>query len=65
MTSRRLEAGSRLVIVLRISKRPDREINYGTGQRRERGVDRGRQGAARVRWFNDSYIEVPIQPVAR
>ena len=31
MTSRQLEQGSRLVMVLRVSKRPDREINYGTG----------------------------------
>ena len=31
MTSRQLQAGSRLVMVLGINKRPDREINYGTG----------------------------------
>ena len=31
LTSRRLQAGSRLVMVLGINKRPDREINYGTG----------------------------------
>ena len=31
IVSRRLQAGSRLVMVLGINKRPDREINYGTG----------------------------------
>ena len=31
LTSRRLQAGSRLVMVLGINKRPDHEINYGTG----------------------------------
>ncbi len=65
MTSRQLEKGSRLVMVLRISKRPDREINYGTGgDVSEESVADGKV-PLRVRWFNDSYIEVPIQPVAR
>src|SRR6266404_2744746 len=31
MTSRQLQQGSRLVMVLGVNKRPDREINYGTG----------------------------------
>jgi len=65
MISRQLEQGSRLVMVLRISKRPDREINYGTG-----GDVSGESMAdaavpLKVRWFNDSYIEVPVQPIPR
>jgi uncharacterized protein len=65
MTSRQLEKGSRLVMVLRVSKRPDREINYGTGRdvSEESMADGG--GALKVRWFNDSYIEVPGQAVSR
>jgi putative CocE/NonD family hydrolase len=59
ITSRRLEAGSRLVIVLRVSKRPDREINYGTGNDvSEESIDDGRT-PIKVRWYNDSYIEIP------
>jgi uncharacterized protein len=61
MTSRRLEAGSRLVIVLRVSKRPDREINYGTGNDvSEESIDDGKT-PIEVRWYNDSYIEIPVR----
>lgn len=60
MTSRRLEAGSRLVIVLRIAKRPDREINYGTGNDvSEESIDDGKT-PIKVRWYNDSYVEIPV-----
>jgi hypothetical protein len=60
MTSRRLEAGSRLVIVLRISKRPDRELNYGTGNDvSEESIDDGKT-PIKVRWYNDSYVEIPV-----
>jgi hypothetical protein len=64
MTSRRLEAGTRLVIVLRVSKRPDREINYGTGNDvSEESLDDGRT-PIKVRWYNDSYIEIPVRTTA-
>jgi putative CocE/NonD family hydrolase len=63
MTSRRLEAGSRLVIVLRVSKRPDREINYGTGNDvSEESIEDGKT-PIKVRWYNDSYIEIPTAKV--
>jgi putative CocE/NonD family hydrolase len=65
MTSRQLEQGSRLVMVLRISKRPDREINYGTGGDVSDESMADGKVPLKVRWFNDSYIEVPVQPVAR
>ena len=67
ITGRRLEAGSRLVIVLRISKRPDREINYGTGNDvSEESIEDGKT-PLRVRWYNDSYVEIPVwtETVAR
>lgn len=32
VTAVRVESGARLVLVLRVSKRPDREINYGSGR---------------------------------
>jgi putative CocE/NonD family hydrolase len=60
MTSRRLEAGSRLVIVLRISKRPDREINYGTGKDvSEESIADGKV-PIKVRWYSDSFVEIPV-----
>jgi len=61
MTSRRLQPGSRLVMVLGINKRPDREINYGTGNDvSEESMDDGRV-PLKVRWYGDSYIDIPIR----
>ncbi len=60
LTSRLLQPGSRLVMILGISKRPDREINYGTGDDvSEESIADGAP-PIKVRWFSDSYIEVPV-----
>jgi putative CocE/NonD family hydrolase len=61
LTSRLLRQGSRLVLVIGISKRPDREINYGAGNDvSEESVADGRI-PLKIRWYNDSYIEIPIR----
>jgi uncharacterized protein len=61
MTSRRLQQGSRLVMVLGVNKRPDREINYGTGSDvSEESIADGKI-PVKIRWYNDSYIEIPIR----
>jgi hypothetical protein len=61
MTSRQLQAGSRLVMILGISKRPDREINYGTGNDvSEETISEGRV-PLKLQWHNDSYIEIPVR----
>ena len=60
MTSRRLQAGSRLVVILGIGKRPDRELNYGTGE--DVSVESIDDAGApiKIRWYGDSYVEVPV-----
>jgi len=61
MTSRQLQQGSRLVMVLGINKRPDREINYGTGgDVSEESIEDGKI-PVKIRWHNDSYIEIPVR----
>jgi uncharacterized protein len=61
MTSRQLQAGSRLVMVLGINKRPDREINYGTGgDVSEESIADGKS-PLKVRWYSDSYIDIPVR----
>jgi putative CocE/NonD family hydrolase len=61
MTSRKLQAGSRVVIVLGISKRPDRQINYGTGDDvSEESIDDARV-PLRIHWYGDSYIDIPVR----
>jgi uncharacterized protein len=61
-TARRLQAGSRLVVVLGVVKRPDREINYGTGN--DVSEESLADGAIplKVDWYNDSYIDLPLGP---
>ncbi len=61
LTSRLLQKGSRLVFVIGISKRPDREINYGSGNDvSEESIADGRV-PLKIRWYNDSYIEIPVR----
>jgi uncharacterized protein len=61
LTSRLLQAGSRIVLVLSIGKRPDREINYGTGgDVSEESIADGRI-PIKIRWYNDSYIDIPVR----
>jgi uncharacterized protein len=61
MTSRQLQAGSRIAMVLSISKRPDREINYGTGgDVSEESIADGKI-PIKIRWYSDSYIDIPIR----
>jgi len=59
VTARRLAAGSRLVLVVAINKRADRQINFGSGQdvNSESIVDA--QGEPmRLRWHERSYVEI-------
>lgn len=61
LTSRQLSAGSRLVLVLGINKRPDREINYGTGNDVSEETIADGKIPLKIRWYGDSYIDIPIQ----
>ena len=63
LTSRKLQAGSRLVLVLGVNKRPDQEINYGTGDDVSEVSlgDDDTKVPVRIRWWGDSYFEVPVR----
>jgi uncharacterized protein len=61
IVSRRLQAGSRLVMVLGINKRPDREINYGTGNDVSEESIADAKTPLKIRWHSDSYIEIPVR----
>jgi len=61
LTSRRLQAGSRLVMVLGVNKRPEQEINLGTGRNvREEYVEYAGPPLD-IRWYGSSYIELPVR----
>jgi putative CocE/NonD family hydrolase len=61
LMGRRVQAGSRVVLVLGINKRPDQQINYGTGGDVSTETIEDARVPLRIRWYNTSYIEVPIQ----
>jgi hypothetical protein len=61
MTSRLLQPGSRLVMVLGINKRPDREINYGTGNDVSEESIADAKIPLKIRWYGDSYLDIPIR----
>ncbi|MDM0111353.1 CocE/NonD family hydrolase [Variovorax sp. J22R133] len=59
VTARKLAAGSRIVLVVGINKRPDRQINYGSGKdvNSETIADTPRR-PVRVRWHAGSHVEI-------
>ena len=61
LTSRKLESGSRVVMVLGVSKRADRQINYGTGNAVNEESTEDARVPVKIRWYSDSYIDLPIR----
>ena len=56
-----LPAGSRLVLVLSIVKRPDQEINYGTAGNVAAESIADARVPLRIRWYPTSHIDLPLQ----
>jgi uncharacterized protein len=57
---RRLQAGSRVVICISIIKRPDRQIDYGTGgDVSTESIADGRI-PVRIRWDAGTYFDLPV-----
>ena len=61
LTSRKLQAGSRLVVVLGINKRADQQINYGTGQDVSDESIADATVPMKIRWYESSYIDIPVR----
>jgi len=61
LAARRVAAGSRIVVVLGIVKRPDRQINYGTGDDvSEESIEDARI-PMKIRWYGGSYVDLPVR----
>ncbi|MFL5611567.1 MAG: CocE/NonD family hydrolase [Gemmatimonadaceae bacterium] len=60
LTSRQMQKGSRLVVVLTVIKRPDMQINYGTGKDVSDETIADAREPLTIRWFGDSFVEIPI-----
>lgn len=60
ITGRQFSKGSRIVILLNINKSPFEQINYGTGKNVSDETIRDAKVPLQIKWFNDSYINVPV-----
>jgi uncharacterized protein len=60
LTSRRFEAGSRIVVILSLIRTQGAQINYGTGKdvSDETIADAGTP--LQIRWLDGSYLDVPL-----
>lgn len=60
LVSRRLQAGSRLVLVLSVNKQRDLQINHGSGKDASDETISDAAEPMRLRWYGNSYIDVPL-----
>ncbi len=60
MVCKQISQGSRLVIILNVNKHPFEEINYGTGKDVHDETIADAQEPLHVKWYNDSFIKIPI-----
>jgi hypothetical protein len=58
--SKKISEGSRLVVVLNVYKHPLEIINYGSGKNPAIETINDAGEPLEIRWFNDSYIEIPV-----
>jgi len=60
LTSKKLNKGSRIVIIVNINKNATEQINYGSGKEvnKETIADAGKP--LQIKWFTDSYIKIPV-----
>jgi predicted acyl esterase len=61
LTSRLLQSGSRIVVVLSVSKQPEMQINYGTGKDVSDETITDAKTPLLIKWFGDSSITLPVE----
>ncbi|OCA80183.1 hydrolase [Chryseobacterium contaminans] len=59
-TSKKVEKGSKLLLLVGISKSPNWQINYGTGKDVSDETIKDAGEPLEVKWYNDSYVEIPV-----
>ena len=65
MTSRKINRGSRLILVLNGNKHSLDQINYGTGKDVSIETIEAGKEPLQIEWFTDSYIKIPISRIRR
>jgi putative CocE/NonD family hydrolase len=61
LISRRLQSGSRIVVVLGVNKTSDMQINYGGGDDVSAESLDSDAAPLNIRWYNGSYLDLPVQ----
>jgi putative CocE/NonD family hydrolase len=58
--SKKISAGSKLVVLLAINKSPDWEINYGTGKDVSVEMISDAKEPLEIKWYGNSSIKIPV-----
>lgn len=58
--SKKIEKGSKLVLLVGVNKNSSWQINYGTGKDVSDETIRDSGEPLEIKWYNDSYVEIPI-----
>jgi hypothetical protein len=60
ITSRQLQKGSRIIVLIGANKSPEWQINYGTGKDVSEETIDDAATPLQIKWYNESYIQFPI-----
>ena len=61
LVSKQIKKGSRLLVVLNINKNGFAQVNYGTGKDVSVETIKDAGEPLKIKWFNDSYVEIPVK----
>jgi uncharacterized protein len=60
ITSRQLQKGSRIIVLIGVNKSPEWQMNYGTGKDVSNETINDAAIPLRIKWYNTSYLQFPI-----
>ncbi|MFP8892055.1 CocE/NonD family hydrolase [Chryseobacterium sp. EZn1] len=58
--SKKIEKGSKLLLLVGVNKNPNWQINYGSGKDVSEETIKDSGEPLEIKWYNDSYVEVPV-----
>ncbi|RQO33738.1 hydrolase [Chryseobacterium sp. KBW03] len=58
--SKKIEKGSKLLLLVGVNKSPNWQINYGSGKDVSDETIKDSGEPLEIKWYNDSYVEIPV-----
>jgi len=58
--SRKIEKGSKFLLLVGVNKNPNWQINYGSGKDVSDETIKDSGEPLEIKWYNDSYVEIPV-----